>query len=312
MPDRLLAEHDRARIVERDRRQSLRRSLVADPLERLLPLELLVPLDGEPEARRDRVVLGADVLAPEAVALLQTERIERTEARGDETVRAAGLPQQVPDAGAHLERPVQLPAELADVADPLCEHRHLADLDLAARHVGDRVVRDVVGGRGAEHVTRLGPEQPQHERAARAVEDPHPFAVAHLRAEPREVVHARPAAGNDHEDVLVVAGHREVAADPAAGREHRRVDDGADRAVDPVRAHALEEGRCVGALHPELHVRGQVEQSGRARAPRGARLPRSGTTRVPPTPSGAPTRGSRHRPARGWLRTTAGVPTRRR
>ena len=150
-----------------------------------------------------------------------------------------------------------------DVADPLREHRHLTDLDLATRHVGDRVVGDVVDGRGAEHVARLGPEQPEHERAARAVEDPHPLTVAHLRAEPREVVHARPAAGNDHEDVLVVAGHREVAADPPAGREHRGVDDGADRAVDPVRAHPLEEGHRVGALHPELHVRGQVEQSGR-------------------------------------------------
>src|SRR5205085_4300348 len=139
------------RIVERHRAEALRRALVTDPLERLPALEVLVPLHREAETGRDRVVLGPDVLAPQAVALLEPQGVERAEPRGDQTVFAPRLPQEVPDPRTHLERPEQLPAELADVADPLREDGHLADLDLPPGHVGDGVVADVGVGCGRKN-----------------------------------------------------------------------------------------------------------------------------------------------------------------
>ena len=62
-----------------------------------------------------------------------------------------------------------------------------------------------------------------------------------MRADPGEVVLAERGAGDDPEAVLGQAGDREVALDPAAAVQHRRVGDRADVARDPVRAEMLEE-----------------------------------------------------------------------
>ncbi len=161
----------------------------------------LVEPDREAQPGGDRIVLGVDVLPPQSVPLLQAQRVEGPQTSGDHPVVAAGVPQQLPRAGAHLERPVQLPPELPDVGDPLREHRHLSDVDRVARQVGERVVRHVVARHRGEDLPRARAPQAEAERARRPIDDPHALPVADLPAQPGEIVHRRPAAGHDLEQV---------------------------------------------------------------------------------------------------------------
>ena len=171
----------------------------------------------KPEPGLERIVLGVDVLSPQPVALLQPQRVERAAAGGDQPVLAAGLPQQVPDPIAHRELSVQLPAQLAGVADALRPHRaDLADVQVARREVRERVVRDVGVGDRPQDVARTRSPQPEREQRAGALGDRHALAVADLRAQPREVVLPAAAARHDAEQLLVLADHGEVQPDPAA------------------------------------------------------------------------------------------------
>ena len=102
----------------------------------------LVELHREPEPRLERRVLGGDVRAPDAVALLEAERVDRLVAARDEPVLAARLPELVPEPGAELGRAVELPAELADVGDADGEARDRPDRELPGRHVREGVVRE--------------------------------------------------------------------------------------------------------------------------------------------------------------------------
>ena len=96
---RLRAERDRARVGEHE---------AAEPPLRLLPREqrlaadevALVELDREPEPGLERRVVGRDVGAPHAVALLEPQRVDRLVAAGDEAVVAARRPRSRPRARA--------------------------------------------------------------------------------------------------------------------------------------------------------------------------------------------------------------------
>ena len=112
----------------------------------------------------------------------------------------------------------------------------------------------------AKDLARLRPPQAEGEERAGALGDRDALAVADLRAQPREVVLTRTATGDDAEQVLAFPRDREVEPDPAAGRERRRVDERADRSVDPVREHPLEERERARPLDVELRERGDVEQ----------------------------------------------------
>ena len=85
-------------------------------------------------------------------------------------------------------------------------------------------------------------------------------SVPDLPPHPGEIVLPAPAARHHAEQLLALAGDRQVTPDPATSREHRRVDDRAHRAVDPVRADPLEVRERVGPLDVELRERRQVEQ----------------------------------------------------
>jgi len=118
------------------------RIVVARAKQRLAAEELaLVELDREAEARLERVLVGRDVGAPDAVALLQPQRVDRAVAAGDEAVLGAGAPHGPPQRGPELGRAVELPAELADVRHPQRAHRHVSDVDVAPAHVGERARR---------------------------------------------------------------------------------------------------------------------------------------------------------------------------
>ena len=95
----------------------------------------------------------------------------------------------VPDALAHRELPVQLPAQLAGVGDALGPHRrHLADVQVARRHVGERLVRQVGVRDRREDVARTRAPQPQREQRPGALGDRDALTVADLGAQPGQVV----------------------------------------------------------------------------------------------------------------------------
>ena len=93
---RLGAERDRARIGERQAAQHPLRLLARE--QRLAADEVaLVELHREAEPRLVRRVLGRDVRAPHAVALLEPQRVDRLVPAGDEPVLPARLPDRVPE-----------------------------------------------------------------------------------------------------------------------------------------------------------------------------------------------------------------------
>jgi hypothetical protein len=122
----LVAEYDRPRILERDRSQpplGLAEGARAD--------EVLVLANTESEPGFERGVIGRDVSSPHAVALLESQRVDRTIAAGDQAMRLPGLPEGAPQRRAVLGRAVELPTELADERDADGADRNVADRDLA-------------------------------------------------------------------------------------------------------------------------------------------------------------------------------------
>src|SRR5262249_59270671 len=91
-----------------------------------------------------RVELTVDIRAPEPVALLQTQRVERTPTERGDALRLAGLPQRVPQPQSVLGRRVDLPTQLADVGDSDGESRHGAHRDRARRQVRKDLVGEVL------------------------------------------------------------------------------------------------------------------------------------------------------------------------
>src|SRR6266516_7595624 len=155
--NRLGAERDRAWIVEHQAGEpagGLVRSEQSVP-----PGEVaLVELDRETEACLEGRVLGADVGAPHAVALLEPERVDRLVPARHETMLATAFLDRVPEAKAIFDRAIELPAELAHVGDPQRETGHRADSQLARPHVGER---ELVCRQRLEDRPGSGPPEPE-------------------------------------------------------------------------------------------------------------------------------------------------------
>src|SRR2546426_9408395 len=138
--DRLAAEHvallagPRSVVVDRERAQDGGRLLLTMPEVRFLADEVLVLYAGCCHARFDDVVLGLELVAVRAVALLQASGCAvHAYAAGREAVGLPGLPQLVPQLQPLVHRNVQLPSEVAYVRDPRGEHAQRPGLDRAAR-----------------------------------------------------------------------------------------------------------------------------------------------------------------------------------
>ena len=132
-------------VVDGQRAEDRGRLLLAVAQVRLLADEVLRLHARRGHAGLDDVVLGLQLVAMSAVALLEaaSSPIHADAARG-QAVRPPGLPQRVPQQKALLHRHVQLPAQVADVRDPRGEDTHGADVDGAARAELEPFVRDVV------------------------------------------------------------------------------------------------------------------------------------------------------------------------
>src|SRR5437773_5097062 len=98
-PDGLGSERNRSRVIQHQAGQPGRGRRFASSEQRPAPGEVtLVQLDAEAQPGLIRVGLGADVRAPNAVSLLESQRIDSLVAAGDEAMIAAGLPNCVPQA----------------------------------------------------------------------------------------------------------------------------------------------------------------------------------------------------------------------
>ena len=128
-------------------------------------------------------------------------------------------------------------------------------------HVGLRVVGEVVVAARADEVARQRAPDAQAAQRRRQVGEDDRAVVGQVAAHPRDVVAPDGAAGDDPEAVLAEARDRQVAHDPAARREHRRVDDDARRLVDVVGRQALQEGQRPGSLDLDLGERREVEDA---------------------------------------------------
>ena len=200
--------------------------------------------------------VGADVGAPGAVALLQSQALDRAVAAR----RGTRCGQQRPQHRAVLRRAVQLPAQLAHVRDAQGPDRHVADDDLPHGGVREGQVR--CGQRGQQRA-RVRAPQPEARPRARDVGD---VDVERARVPPQPAQVVRTERRARHHDVGAGgdARDRHVHLDAAALVERLGVDDRAGRPVEVAREHVCAEPGGVGSRDLDLRERRLVEQ------PRGA------------------------------------------
>ena len=99
---RLVAERHRLAVVEHQAAQPPLDAALARGQQRLAADEVaLVELDAEADAALLRRLVGRDVGAPDPVALLQPQRVDRAVAAGHEPVRLA----RPPRASSHSAAP---------------------------------------------------------------------------------------------------------------------------------------------------------------------------------------------------------------
>jgi hypothetical protein len=132
------------------------------------------------------------------------------------------------------------------------------DVEREGAHVRRRQV--VVAGRADEVARERAPDAEAAQRRAEVGERDR-SVLGQVRAHPRDVVAADRAAGDDPEAIVGQARDRQVAHDPGARREHRRVDDDPDRLIDVVGGEVLQEAQCAGAADLDLGERGEVEDA---------------------------------------------------
>ena len=257
--------------------------------ERVPPDEVaLVELDREAETGLERRLLGRDVRAPHAVALLEPERVDRLVAAGDEPVLPTRLPERVPEGETELDRAVQLPAELAHVGDAQREAGHAPDRELLRGHVRERVVRKVGRGERLQDLASAGPPEAEAGERGGDVRDVDGAVIRHVLSEPREVVLAERGPGDDPEPILLESRDGEVALDSSARVEHLGVGDPPHSAGDAVRGQSLEELGGSLTAHLELRERGLVEE--RCRLATGDMLGADRGRPVLPRPASRPQR----------------------
>ena len=199
---RLRAESDRARIVEHEAHEPLRRSRV----ERIPADEVsLVALHREPEARLERRGLRREVASPRPVALLEAERVDRAVPARDEPVRLACCDERVPESRTVFRRAVELPAELADVRDPRCNDGDRADRELSCAHVGkvERRLRQRL-----QHGPCVRPPETEARVGGRCIVDDDGAVTRRMLLDPGAVVIAERGAGDEHETVRGASEHR--------------------------------------------------------------------------------------------------------
>ncbi len=247
-----LAEDHGRRVVEEEGREPPDR--IAPALQcRLADETGLVAADGEADSRLVRIVLVGHVDAPGPVTLLQPQGVEGGAPGRDRSEVPAGLPERVPEPEAEVGGGVQLPAQLADVAQAQGRDRDVADVGLPGAEVAERLVREVVRRERLDEVA--GERAPDADAAGAGGDVPDVDAGGRV---PEQVVEVGGGVGADLEAVGGEAGDGEVGADASGLVQEEGVGDRPGLPAQVVGGHAVEEVECSGAGDLQAAQRGHV------------------------------------------------------
>ena len=238
-----------------------------------LSAEILGKVDKAIEPALERRRVAAEVRAESAVGFLLPQPVLRARTAEAKAAGNAGrlarLGQPVEQVVLHLDRMVQLPAELARVGDADSERAAHAEVDMARRKPGEALVRERrrrigIDDERPQHIPRAGPGDGEDAPLGRDVPDLDP---AELGALPRGlldeevvVVVLRGAGGDDVVVVLGEADDRGLGADRAGVGQRIGQVDAAD-ARQLVAGQPVEEGGGARAPHAVLGEGGGVEQA---------------------------------------------------
>src|SRR6202030_566503 len=146
-------------------------------------------------------VVGVELEAEGPIRLLEPAGgAVDADARRDDAVRPARLPDGVPELGAFIHRNVELPTEIADVRYAGGEHVEPVDRDVLPRAERECLVRDVVDRDRCEHVARA--RAPETDRALRRGEVLDPRIADEVVRKPFLVSHAVRTARDDAKAVV--------------------------------------------------------------------------------------------------------------
>ena len=149
-----MSEQQRVRVGEQELEQPLGQRPVRIELacDHVVPDERcrLVHPAHPAHAGLHRGVDVGDVVAEVDELLLDAARVERVHAGQPQTMFVAHRHDPVERMPGLVGRRVQLPAELADVGDPRRAAERAADLDVADRAEGERLVGEILPGDGAD------------------------------------------------------------------------------------------------------------------------------------------------------------------
>ena len=106
------------------------------------------------------MVLAGDVVAHVAEPLLDAATVHHVQPAEPGANILARLQERLEAMGGHLRRDADLPAELADMGDPMRAGEADADLDLAGTAEGTGGGGEVVGAHARHQVARAAPSPP--------------------------------------------------------------------------------------------------------------------------------------------------------
>src|SRR2546428_4434184 len=229
--------------------------------QRVPPVEVaLVEADAEAKPGLQRIVEQGEVGAVVAITLLHAQRVQRSVATGPDVKPSPGGHQAIPDLDRQRGRNIKLPAQLADVGNPLGEDVEAVDTDAASLHEGEAAFRDVVIGEATQDHADLRSPHPDDAQVLRRLADlDGPALLALLQAQPPEVAVHVPGAGDQPDPLLTEPRDGDVPGDPAAPVEQLGVDHAANRPADAIPGDTLEQGQRSLTIQLDLPERRHVD-----------------------------------------------------
>src|ERR1700674_131081 len=208
--DHAVAVAGDAAVQHLETHQPPRESLLAGLQDGVTPHEILVEVEGPIQPCFERIGIGIHVVAVEAHARLQSQRVASAQARRSDAIGLALLEQRAPEPLGIGIAAKQLEAILAGIAGPRNHARYIRDgpLDegivLDTAQVGFRQPLDEANCSGALHADER-PFPPDIDDTAPTLPSPRGRGCRWLRPDPLEV--AILVAGIDHQQIATVS-HR--------------------------------------------------------------------------------------------------------
>ena len=244
--------------------------------QRVAPDEVALGLVVGLDERVESCLVGADVVgevAADHVALLHAERVERVVAGVGDAEIAAGVPQRVVDATEIVGRDVELPAELADEADPKGPRFDTRDVDRPCAQPAERLVRQIGIGDSLQELACERPGECDHAAVTGHDSEFGIGAGGPVGLEVLPVLLLADRGGHEIQVIVGEAGRRHLALDPTGRRQRVGQPDPAD-VRNGVGREVVEYSGGVRTDEFVLRERGRIED-------RDALLVRPGTHLAP-------------------------------